>query len=331
MNVSMNRRFPFRISLIGALSFAVLFSSFVPVYSQAKREVDESSLRYQLNRKDQHFVYFRYVDGDKYPVMFKCDPRLNKIEVVLCGTYDKVYDIVRQVQSSGDLIDLTPIRQIAKSVDFGTQHDKKFDGYREAWGGIILEAMLKSVGLLSSDGYKGDLLVDEYVGNEPHVFEVVLGSQQDFKAWKAYMLRNFELKNVSAPEAKPLLFLKLLGGNQVLDERDWEFLSTYFDVLGYDEPQVKEFFSNTKDIVLDYLDKTKEAKQVGQGFGEMLMSGIEGKTKDFKVKKLVAYFGLMIAAGVTRKVFDELIFEPLGNKVVELGNKVVGFFKPSER
>jgi hypothetical protein len=251
-------------------------------------------IRPEFVKTNQSFVFFNVVKGAKYPGMIKCVPAINRLEVILCGC-EKDGSFGR-VKAAQDLEFLAPLRYTTKFADSGLQIDKKLEGYREAYVGIMVEALLKASHLMPADGYKGDLLVEEYLAGMPMKWAV--SSIEEFRGVKGYLIKKFMEYNVAAPAKKPLLLVEFLDGNPAYDDTDKEFLNTFFDVLDPLDPAVKAFFDQCQKSFGDMLDKTKDAKNTGESIGELLMRNMESVSGDFEGKKVVAIVLGAVVGGI---------------------------------
>jgi hypothetical protein len=264
--------------------------------------------RPEFVKTNQNFVYFNAVKGDKYPGMIKCNPAIHRFEVVLCGC-EKEGSFGR-VKTAQDLEFLAPLRHTTKLADSGLQIDKKLEGYREAYVGIVIEALLKASHLMPADGYKGDLLVEEYLAGMPMKWAV--SSIEEFRGVKGYLIKKFMEHNVTVPSKKPLLLVEFLDNNPSYDDTDKEFLNTFFDVLDPLDPAVKAFFDQCQKSFGDMLDKTKDAKNTGESIGELLMRNMESVSGDFEGKKVAA----MVIGSVTAMIVFEVIWKGVVGKSI---------------
>lgn len=258
-------------------------------------------VRPELVTTDQPFVIFKAIKGAKHPLMFKCFPGVNELDVVYFGTQKK--SGVKLFKTAKDLENISPLRFSMKFADnTPVQIDKKYPGCREAYLGSGLENLFKLAGLYPCDGYKGIALVDEYNAGLP--MKWVVSSVEYFKAIKKYVLKGFAAANVVAPEVKPLLLLEIVDTKNSLDASDYEFLNTYFELADTTDPVVKKFFEGASKTVGSISDKTKEALNVGTLAGEALLNAVEKTAKEFDAKKIRDYalpLGVGLAAGYAWK------------------------------
>jgi len=274
----------------------------------------------ELARADQSCVVFKVIDGAKYPAMVLVDPAVYQIQVVLGGTEQD--GSIGLVKKADDLKNMVPLRYTVKNADSGVQIDKKYDGCREAYVGIALEYFFKAVNLMPSDGYKGVMLVDEYKAGKPQKW--VFSNLEQLRGIKAYMLRKFAELNVIAPEKKPLLLLEILNGDTKFTDDDITFLNTYFDVLDRDDARVVSFFKAVQSMHSDILDKTKDAKNVMESMGELLMRKMESASGDFEGKKVVAILLGFIVGGIVIKLVADLISKNCDKVLIQVGLKDKG-------
>lgn len=239
--------------------------------------------RSQLITTDQPFVIFKAIKGAKNPIMFKCHPGINELDVMYFGTQKKSGP--KLVKDAKDLANLVPLRFSMKFADnTAVQIDKKYEGFRESYIGSGLEKLFKCLGIYPTAGYKGIALVDEYKVGLPMKF--VLSNVEQFKALKQYLLKGFDAANVVVAENKPLLLLEIVDTTTKLDASDVVFLNHYYDVLDARDPAVKTFFNEASEFLGDVARETKDAKNVGELIGEMILNDASNKAKDFDGKKI---------------------------------------------
>ena len=251
---------------------------------------------------DQSFVYFKAINGAKYPYMVKCQPSLNQVDMILCGTeQDGAFWLAT---NPSDLENLSVVRHTMKFADSGIQIDKKCPGYRDTVMAILLEGYLKAIGLMPSGEYKGTVLVDEYCQGLP--MKWVLSSINEFKALKTYLLKNFVAKNIVPAATKPLLLVEFVTAT-TLDTEDKAFLQTYFTLLDNNDQEAKTFFEQSQDKFDNIMEETKDAKVVAESLGEILMRKIETSSGDLEMKKIVAIVIGFVAGGICFKMFIDWV------------------------
>ena len=238
------------------------------------------SAHVEFKRHDQAFVFFKAADGFKFPYMMVCNPALNQWNTVLCGTIKN--GVPRLAKHAEDLENIIPMRNTIKFADSGTKIDKKYQGFREAYLAIALELALKSVGLMSNEGYTGKVLVDEYAAGLP--MKWVLGSIEHFRAIKNYMLKAFDVTLL--PSKKPLLMIEFLNGKADFNKEDITFLNSFFEVLDSTDAEACAFFDRAEEKLADVMGATDKAKQVKEDIGEMFLNRIEDFSS-LEAKKVV--------------------------------------------
>lgn len=225
----------------------------------------------EFKRHDQAFVFFKAADGFKFPYMMVCNPALNQWNTVLCGAIKN--GAPRFAKRAEDLENIVALRNTIKFADNGTKIDKKYQGFREAYLAIAIELALKSVGLISNEGYTGRVLVDEYAAGLP--MKWVLGSIEHFRSLRNYMIRALSVPGAKLPSQKPLLMIEFLDGNADFNEDDKTFLNACFQVLDSTDAEVCAFFDRAETKLADVMDATSSAKQVKEDIGEMFLNRIE--------------------------------------------------------
>lgn len=281
------------------------------------------SKRPELEKLDQPVVFFRAIQGAKYPMMFKFIPAADQLNIVFFGVEKSGY--VRHVKRPSDLMTLVPIRYGLTFADSKTKIDKKYEGFRDSPLGKGFENLFKMVGLLPTTGYKGTALVDEYNAGIP--MKLVLSSVDQFKALKVYLRRNLAFPDVTSK--KPLLLLEILDTTKSLDEDDKTFLNAYFDVCDPLDPAVKKFFENAQKSITKLHAKIEDAKHIGESAGEMIFRAFEENEKCktlFDAKKLASY---LVTAGLAVYVWNkastrlEVVEEMIDQAFPNIDNKVI--------
>lgn len=320
MNISKN----FKIMSVFALAGAFATAS----HAQSVAIPTEQDIRSEFITTDQPFVIFKAIKGGKYPFMFRCYPGLGQLDVVYFGTEKK--SGIKFVKTPKELENLTPIRFSFKLADnTAVQVDKKYTGYRESYLGTGLESLFKAAGLYPAEGYKGTAIVDEYKAGLP--MKWALCNTEAFKAFKKYILKGFNAANVVVPAVKPLLLVEIVDLQGGLDASDYEFLSTYFQLLDPKDPIAKKFFDGASKTVSSLSDKTKDAFVVGAGAGETILNALDSdkQLKGFEGAKirdvlLVAALlkGSELAIGALKPAAKTCI-EKCGIDAADFGKKAV--------
>jgi hypothetical protein len=236
----------------------------------------------EFERLDQPFVFFKAVDGFKFPYMMVCNPGLNQWNMVLCGTVKD--GKTKLAKHAEDLENLAPLRSTIKFADSGSQIDKKYPGFRDANLAVMLEIFFRSVGLIPNEGYAGTVLLDEYKAGFP--VKAVFGSIEYFRAWRNYMLKNLAAADPSAFSLKkPLLMLEFLDDNADFNEDDKHFLDTCFVLLDPTDASACAFFDRAQTKLKDVMDMTDKARFAKESIGELVMRRIE-EYHSLEAKKL---------------------------------------------
>jgi hypothetical protein len=265
--------------------------------------VSAADVRQEFSKTDQPFVFFKALTGAKYPTLTKVDPAKNQLDVVLCGAQTKNGD-VKLIKKAKEIKNMVAIRLTMNFAESCTKLDKRYEGIREAYGAIALFRLMKTVGILDSEVYKGTVLVDEYVQGLP--MKIVLSNKEQFDALKTYLVTNFAEQSVVPAEQKPLLLLNILDKKAQLTDDDNAFLNEYFQVLDPCAAETKEFFENANKALFDMIDKTRDAKKVGESFGESVIGKLEEAAKDFDSKKIGSMMTAAIVGGASAYIISEL-------------------------
>lgn len=265
----------------------------------------------EFTKHDQPFAFFKVADGDKYPYMIKAEPGFNRFSMILLGSERENGDVVL-AKTAQDLETMTPIRNTLKCADSGVQIDKIYEGFREAYVDIALEATFKLMNMYPMEGYKGKLFVDEYLAGMP--MKWTLSTSAQLSATVKFLQARF-IENKIAPAAnKPLLLVELYDKSSIVGA-EAAFLNNYYTVLDLQDPEVATFFVNAQKFLNDALDKTKDAKNVAEAFGEGLLRELDEKAKKFEAKKLIGWVTMIVLAGLTWKAFENFVFKPISNKL----------------
>jgi hypothetical protein len=146
--------------------------------------------------------------------------------------------------------------------------------------------MLKTLKLMPDEEYEGVPLVDEYLAGT--VMKWTLKSYEDLQGTMLYLLKQFRDKNVTPSAKKPLLLLEIAKGQEKITQSDYDFLTTYFDLLDPIDPTVKKFFKTNQVTLNDAVRDSNAAELVEQSFGEILLDWLEGENNKYKVKDMTA-------------------------------------------
>ena len=327
MNISKNFR------ILSVFAIAATFAT-----------ASDAQQRAKLITADQPFVVFKAIKGAKNPLMFKCHPGVNELDIVYFGSQKKSGPTL--VKTAQELENLVPLRYTMKFADIkAIEIDKKYAGYRDSYLGTGLENLFKLVGLYPAAGYKGTALVDEYKEGLP--MKWVLSSAEHFKALKNYLTKGFNAANIQAQAVKPMLLLEIVEGHANLDASDYAFLTQYFDLLDPRDPTAKSFFDSANKFLNDIADKTQGAITVGAETGETILNQLDSdkELKGFDAKKILQEVLLLWALTETVKFaktsFNDSVYDPvlkpafkdfvgnykdLGVKAAKVGGTVVASY-----
>lgn len=253
-----------------------------------------------FNKVDQPFAIFKS-NGGKYSWMQFCSPAYNQCNMMLC---------------TPKLNDLKPLRLFEKWADGGKglQRDRKFQGYREPYIAQAFEAIFNALGLLTDTQYKGTVLVDEYNQGLPQKWVI---RYSDVKPLISYLTGKLP-SEVTDETQKPFLLLKLQGKG-TLEDADLAFFEKYYNMLDEQDPAVIKFFDAANKTLSDLEQNTTDAKIVMDTMGDSFLRDLEGKTKEFDLKKLAVYFTGIVTTALVVKYLSGPVSDMFNEKV--LGKK----------
>lgn len=239
--------------------------------------------RAQLKKMDQKFCFFKYFTGCKYPYMIYGDEGAYQVTTLLGGTEQGGEYIL--AKKPEHLKNLVTLRSTVYGADANVKFDQIYKGYRETFLGTLVEDALDIATVLPAKKYAGTMLFDEYMQQIP--MKWYLRDSTVFRALKFYMLAQFEKHGIVNPVQKPLLVVEFEKGNQTFSLEDVAFLSNFFELADPADSEIAAYFQARQDMLSEATKNFGSARQVGQTFGEMLMSNLEKPTDGFK-KEVIA-------------------------------------------
>ncbi len=307
----MKFRNSFRIVKIALLNLALL-SNMYPTTEEVKQnalELGQPACFFNTNGED--------------PFLTILDPSTRETKIIKCGYQDPETEKQSQIKKAEDLENLAALRLTVNGFGGNYKYDVQYRGARKS---VVAETLAKVI--LPNKTYPGTPLVDEYKKNIPMFW--VLKNVEELRAISVYMIKNLDEKlpapeeeniykeeNLSSdneifvPKEKTLLILKILNDKnlETLTDVDKEFLNTYFEVFPLTDSELKEFFQDKNQMLIDtgFNIGGSSPKRVGETISQGIFRDTEKFFKDFEGKKLAMYLGGVIVLGAVYDFFKDEI------------------------
>lgn len=244
---------------------------------------------------DTPVALFKTTAKDPYLMIYK--PGASVLESIVFGWYkgegtrvDRVSDATTQLEL------MVPIRQTLLFEDGPVKLDKKFVGWRESAIARGYEDIFKALHIMADPYYKGTPLLDQYL--EGIAMKWVLNEGAEITSLRKYLQPLFDQAGVTGKgEKKPILIIEFDGQNTEITDEDQAFINKYFCPCSLTDDAIKTFFTNHQGKIRDAIVNCKDAKQVGEGFIDMMFRQAESITSEFKTKEMsvAIIFGLLTA------------------------------------
>ena len=272
---------------------------------------------------DTPVALFKTTAKDPYLMVYK--PGASILETIVFGWYkgegtrvDRVSDATKQLEL------MVPIRQTILFEDGPVKLEKKFVGWRESAIARGYEDVFKALGIMANPYYKGTPLLDQYLEGIP--MKWVLNEPAEITSLRKYLQPLFDQAGVAGKgERKPILIIEFDGQDTEVKAEDQAFINKYFCPCSLTDDAIKTFFTTHQGKIRDAIVNGKDAKQVGEGFVDIMFRKVESVTQEFKTKEMAAaiVFGL-ISVHIFNKLekhvdslFDEHIVQPVHEHVVQ--------------
>ena len=313
----MKFRSSFRIVKIALLNLALLSN----MYPTAE-EVKESALEL-----GQPACFFNTNGED--PFLTILDPSTRETKIVKCGYQDPETGKQSQIKKAEDLENLAALRLTVNGFGGNYKYDVQYRGARKS---MVAETLAKVIlpnktypGTVLVDEYKKNIPmfwvlknVEELRAisvfmiknlNESIIAEVteeneelniykeetLNDSEGKEEALKTEEISSPEKEEIFVPKEKTLLILKIIDDKNLesLDETDKEFLNTYFEVFPLSDKDLKEFFQDRNQMLIDtgFNIGGSSPKSVGETISQGIFKDTERFFKDFDRKKIAILLG----------------------------------------
>lgn len=253
----------------------------------------------QLTSAYQGFNAFFYKSGYKFPgyITYNRGPGA-VISSILCGTNQN--GRVFLVKDPEHLENIIPVRRFLHEPGPNMKVDEKYDGYCETSFGKAVYTVAEKI-FYKKKTYKGSIIADEYNTENPSPFYFLLGNIEEFRGLKGYLTKHLMPRTV-----KPLLLLKIdKQGDDELSADDKAFLTTYFTLVDPANDLVKKFYEEADRMLFETQKIFKDARAVGQKFGDLAMCSLEKLLGEFKYENMgMIVLGLGLAGWGLPKLWN---------------------------
>ncbi len=251
-----------------------------------------------LNNPYKAVFLFKTTGKDPYFQLYR--PGTRSLETVMFGYYTGTGVHVNRVTKAIDQLGmLIPIRATWLFEDGPVKIDEKFVGWRESVIAKSYEDIFKATKILPDHKYKGTPFVDQYLEGIPSMW--VLRSAAEVTSLRRYIEPMFEqAKLLEKGIEKPLLVVEIEGTQTSFTQDDAVFLDKYFTLVDMTNQAVQSFFVKHQEQINLAVLKIGTAKQVKEGFADMIFRSVESVTNEFKAKEMGA---AIITAAITAVVF----------------------------
>ena len=258
------------------------------------KENDNTLFKQEALKLGQAACFFKTQGEDPYFTVVR--PDIDENYIYKCGCIDPLTGNARHIKNTDDLESIYVIEQLINGFSGNYRYKMKYQGERKSYIGKFLESCI------SEEKYPGKILIDEYKKNIPMFW--TLKTTDELRSILTYMINNFEEEEFKVNQ-KTLLVLKIDADPELktLDETDKQILNAYFKLFPLTDKDVKEFFENSKKIILEGNSYMHDPKYVGETVGQSVLRQTEKFYKDFKGKDIAIIIGCLI----TYKLIDTLL------------------------
>ena len=257
-------------------------------------------------RLGQAACFFTTHGKDPYFKVIYTD--VDESKVIKCGYFDEESGQNKYIEKPKDLENIIPLRYLLNGFGGNYKIDTKYPGERKTLLGKTIETLL-----LPNCKYEGTIFIDEYKKNIPMFW--ILNNVEELRALSTYFLKKFT-EDGFVSEKKTLLVLKIKNDPELetLDETDKEFLKTYFDIFPLTDKDVKKFFRDCREDMLDYSNLTNP-KYIDETAIQGTFRNIEKFYNDFEFKNLVILVDTFVAT--------KIIYDTISNEINNGRKKVI--------
>ncbi|MBD3231281.1 hypothetical protein GF322_01330 [Candidatus Dependentiae bacterium] len=232
---------------------------------------------------------FFNTNGDD-PFLIVLDPSIRETKIIKCGCFDSNTQVPRQIKTENDLKNLIPLRLTINGFGGNYKYDIKYPGERKSMVGSLLASTI-----LPDIKYKGALFIDEYNAGIPMFW--VLKNINELRSLIKYFNKNLEQNPM--PKQKNILVLKFLNDPnlETLTEMDKQFLNKYFELFPLTDKDLKNFFENRNNMLIDtnFNMGNSKPKRIGESILQGIFRQAESFYEDFEAKKIAILIGAFIA------------------------------------
>ncbi len=281
-----------------------------------------------VKNPDQPFCFFKTTG--KHPVLITGLPGRNEKQTVDFGTV-KPNGKIRYVEQLQDFDKLIPIHAVWHFGDPNLYKEEKYMGWSDKTLEMAAEYLLRIFYLLNTKPTEKNSFVEAY--NKDYPTKMVFKKSGHFKAFRKYLLKRFEKNNVVAPEQKPLLLIAFEDGAKDLDQDDYEFLNTYYEVVDPEDKNIQALFVGAQNYLTDMTSMHRgKAIQVGKTFGQILLGLLKDK-KEIGGLSWEKLLGMILLGWSAKAIFDSFnskkstwFNQRIGTKDVkdEYGRRILG-------
>ncbi len=217
-------------------------------------------------------------------------PDVDSYKLIKLGYYNEETNNNNHLTKSEQFENMVVLSEMTNIYSANIRVQKKYPGDRES----VLGEKLANI-FFSENEYKGKILIDEYKSNIPMFW--VLNNVEELRSIAKYITKN--IANTTNEE-KPLLVIKILNDPKLetLIQKDIEFLNSYFDICSIQDPEIKEFFENAKESMLDRGSNMSSPRYKGETVLESVFRQTEKQFKEFKTKDWAVIAGVFIFSNI---------------------------------
>lgn len=176
------------------------------------------------------------------------------------------------------------LRRTKRIYSGGIKFDSKFEGYRETFLGILFEHIL---GL--TEHYRGTLFIDEYK-NYP-LWNVVLKDREELLEFLGYFAQNLQQRGKNQFDNKPVLLLTLKDDLTLssLEEKDFQLISTLFELVSPSDKTTTKFFTDTQITMDDLIMRFESGHPIylGENVRKQIFRSVEKTFAEFKMQDMI--------------------------------------------
>lgn len=246
-------------------------------------------------------IGFLIVPG-KDPYFNLYQPDLDTFKVIKLGYFDGKNHCIKE---PAHLEKLTVLNEMINIYSANIRITNKYEGSRESF---LSQNIANAV--LGKKFYKGQIIIDEYNKNIPMFW--VLNNVEELHSLANYIINNISLENKNTDLfslEKPMLVIKILEDPkfETLTDDDLYFLNTYFNIFSLNDKDIKEFFENAKNKMLDRGASMANPRIKGETVLESIFRQTEKKYGEWKARDWAIATGVLIAGTNTYSFFKNEI------------------------